>query len=228
VAVLMLERLGQRADVVANGAEAVRAVEQTPYDLVLMDVQMPEVDGLEATRRIRSVLPPDRQPRIVAMTADAGLEDRERCLAAGMDDHLGKPIRSEDLATALARTAGAGAPAAPEAVDRSVLDDLTGRLGEAAAGVRAQLIDTWQQETGARLADMERAAATGDVDALLRGAHATRGSSASLGAMRLAEACGDLERQLRNGSAGELPAAVDRLRAAFEQAEALFREGQPT
>jgi signal transduction histidine kinase/DNA-binding response OmpR family regulator/HPt (histidine-containing phosphotransfer) domain-containing protein len=106
VAVLMLERLGQRVDVVADGAEAAAAVERTPYDLVLMDVQMPVVDGLEATRRIRATLPPERQPRIVAMTAGAATEDRERSLTAGMDDHLAKPVRAEDLAAVLRQAAG--------------------------------------------------------------------------------------------------------------------------
>ncbi len=103
LALLLLESMGYRADVAANGVEAVEAVNRLPYDLVLMDVQMPEMDGLEATRRIRAD-GPGTQPRIVAMTANAMQGDREACLAAGMDDYLAKPIRPEALAAALAAT----------------------------------------------------------------------------------------------------------------------------
>ena len=89
-----------------DGAEAVAGLEREPYDLVLMDVQMPEVDGLEATRRIRARWP-DRAIRIVAMNANAMEGDREMCLAAGMDDYISKPIRPEALATALEAAADA-------------------------------------------------------------------------------------------------------------------------
>jgi CheY-like chemotaxis protein len=102
LAILFLQRLGYRADVAANGVEAVAAVTNAPHDVILMDVQMPEMDGLEATRRIRGDIPADRQPRIVAMTANAMADDRRKCLAAGMDDYLAKPIRLEEVAAALA------------------------------------------------------------------------------------------------------------------------------
>ena len=105
IAILVLESMGYRADVASNGLEAVESVRSLPYDLVLMDVQMPEMDGLEATRRIRAEhASPDGTPgtvRIVAMTANAMEGDREACLAAGMDDYLAKPIRPEELAAAL-------------------------------------------------------------------------------------------------------------------------------
>jgi signal transduction histidine kinase/DNA-binding response OmpR family regulator len=101
LAVRMLERMGYRADIVANGLEVVEALIRQPYDLVLMDVQMPEMDGLEATRQIRSAFPPDKQPRIVAMTANAMQGDREECLAAGMNDYVSKPIQVKELQVAL-------------------------------------------------------------------------------------------------------------------------------
>ena len=101
VALRLLEQLGYRADVASNGLEALAALERQPYDVVLMDVQMPELDGLDATRRIRERWPPRRRPRIIAMTANALHEDREACLAAGMDDYVAKPIRPEELAEAL-------------------------------------------------------------------------------------------------------------------------------
>ena len=103
VALRVLERLGYRADVAANGLETLEALERQPYDVVLMDVQMPELDGLDASRRICERWPSETRPRIIAMTANAMLEEREACFAAGMDDYVAKPIRPELLAEALRR-----------------------------------------------------------------------------------------------------------------------------
>jgi GAF domain-containing protein/CheY-like chemotaxis protein len=103
LAVRQLQQMGYRADLAANGIEAIESVERQIYDVVLMDVQMPEMDGLEATRRIIRKLPVANRPRIVAMTANAMQGDREMCLAAGMDDYLTKPIKLDQLAEALAR-----------------------------------------------------------------------------------------------------------------------------
>ncbi len=101
VAVLLLAKLGYRADVVANGLEVLSALKRQPYDLILMDVQMPEMDGIEASRRICSGWPKDQRPHIIAITADAMEEDRQACLDAGMDDYLPKPIRLPNLKRAL-------------------------------------------------------------------------------------------------------------------------------
>jgi CheY-like chemotaxis protein len=112
LAIRLLQRMGFAADVVGDGQAAVDAVEVGTYDLVLMDVQMPEMDGLEATRRIRASRP-DRTPRIVGLTANAMAGDREACLAAGMDDYVSKPIRPEELEAAISksRPTVAGGPA---------------------------------------------------------------------------------------------------------------------
>jgi CheY-like chemotaxis protein/HPt (histidine-containing phosphotransfer) domain-containing protein len=96
--------MGYDADVAANGLEVLEALSRQLYDVVLMDVQMPEMDGLEATRNLRRELPGDRQPHIVAMTANAMQGDREMCLAAGMDDYVSKPIRIEELVEALSKS----------------------------------------------------------------------------------------------------------------------------
>jgi CheY-like chemotaxis protein len=98
--------MGYRADVASNGIEAIESVERQPYDVVLMDVQMPEMDGLEASRRITAKYPTGARPRIVAMTANAMQGDREECLAAGMDDYVTKPIRVEALVEALLSATG--------------------------------------------------------------------------------------------------------------------------
>jgi CheY-like chemotaxis protein len=101
LALRLLQQMGYRADVAANGIEAIEAIERQTYDVVLMDVQMPEMDGLEASRRITARWQPDARPRIVAMTANAMAGDREECLAAGMDDYITKPIRVDALVKAL-------------------------------------------------------------------------------------------------------------------------------
>ena len=101
LAMRLLQQMGYRADLASNGIEAVESVQRQPYDVVLMDVQMPELDGLDATRRICAMMPVGERPRVVAMTANAMQGDREMCIAAGMDDYLTKPIRVERLVEAL-------------------------------------------------------------------------------------------------------------------------------
>jgi len=102
LALRLLQQMGYRADVASNGIEAIESVARQPYDVVLMDVQMPEMDGLEASRRIVVRWPDAAQrPRIIAMTANAMQGDREECLAAGMDDYVTKPIRVDALVQAL-------------------------------------------------------------------------------------------------------------------------------
>ena len=101
VALALLDRLGYHADVAGNGLEALEALERQPYDVVLMDVQMPELDGLDAIASDLRALARSVRPRIIAMTANAMLEDREACFAAGMDDYVAKPIRPDALAEAL-------------------------------------------------------------------------------------------------------------------------------
>jgi CheY-like chemotaxis protein len=103
LALRLLSQMGYRADVAANGIEAIQAVERQRYDVIFMDVQMPEMDGLEATRRICARWNRASRPYIIAMTANAMQGDREMCLEAGMDDYLSKPIRVPDLASALSR-----------------------------------------------------------------------------------------------------------------------------
>ncbi len=108
LALRLLKQMGYRADVAGNGVEAIECVQRQPYDVVLMDVQMPEMDGLEATRRITAKWQPGERPRIIAMTANAMQGDREECLAAGMDDYVTKPIRVDALVESLLRVAPRG------------------------------------------------------------------------------------------------------------------------
>ena len=101
IALRILERLGYHADAASNGLEAIQALQQKAYNVVLMDIQMPEMDGLEATRWIQQHLPGEQRPHVIAMTANALPGDRERYLAEGMDDYVSKPIKVEELMRAL-------------------------------------------------------------------------------------------------------------------------------
>ncbi|MCW2794452.1 MAG: multi-sensor hybrid histidine kinase [Nocardioides sp.] len=204
VATLMLERLGQRPVVVSDGREALDAVTATFYDLVLMDVQMPVMDGLEATRRIRAELPQERQPRIVAMTAGALLGDVEASLAAGMDDHLAKPVRADELADALRRVqpsrAVAPAPAEPvpapdlpPVLDPTALDVLTSYLDDGGRTFARTLIEAWRDDCETQLARLADSVALGDAETAALVGHSMKAASASLGAMRLSQSASDLE-----------------------------------
>ena len=127
LAIRLLEKLGYRADIAGNGLEALEALERQPYDLLLTDVQMPEMDGVEATRRILERWGPDERPWIVAMTAEAMQGDRERFLAAGMNDYVTKPIRIEELVAAIERAPRRGEAAAGPIDEHALPPDDGGR-----------------------------------------------------------------------------------------------------
>ena len=173
---LQLAKLGQRADVVSDGAEAVTAVQRREYDVVLMDVRMPDVDGITAARRIRALLGA-RGPRIVAVTADASPGDRDACLAAGMDDHLTKPLQPAELARALRGCA-------PPVLDRAALAALRELVGHD-PDTLSGLVDDFLDETPPLLD-----ALVGDDPAdARRAAHTLGALGATFGATAMAELC---------------------------------------
>ncbi|MBI5522223.1 MAG: response regulator [Desulfarculus sp.] len=225
VALHVLVNLGHRVDVAMNGAEAVRAVSSGRYDLVFMDCQMPEMDGYEATRAIRGLEGAARRTPIVAMTAHALPGDREKCLAAGMDDYVSKPVRPGDLAAALRRQLG-DAPApdtpsaalgqGPPALDLAeLLARLEGQRQMAADLLRLSLAGLEGQMAGLRVR-----LAAGDGPGLGQAAHALKGELASLAAVRAAGAAAALE---QGAKAGDLESARRHLEA-LDQELAGFRE----
>jgi signal transduction histidine kinase/CheY-like chemotaxis protein/putative methionine-R-sulfoxide reductase with GAF domain len=218
LALLLLESMGYRADVVSNGVEAVEALNRLPYDLVLMDVQMPEMDGLEATRRIRAD-GPSPQPRIVAMTANAMQGDREACLTAGMDDYLAKPIRPEQLAAAIAATPNRAADRPRVTVlDPSALARLQAIAPSAEA--LARLVASFLDNGAVLIAKLAEAAGAGDAEALRRHAHTLKSNAASFGATELSQHCAALEAQARAGDLAGAGEAVSRIAAEFDGARA--------
>jgi len=220
LALLLLDELGYRADTATNGIEALQALGEKVFDIVLMDVQMPEMDGLEATRRIHERMGP-RRPRIIAATANATQEERERTLAAGMDGYLSKPIRLEELAAVLGvdvvprepqRSRGSASSAEPvaEPIERGALERLRQTLGE--AGTR-ELLGTFLGEAPKLLASIRSAAASRDLEKLRLAAHTLKSNAATFGAMSLAEMALALERLSENrsaNSADDLAARAER------------------
>ncbi|MCT7952243.1 response regulator [Ancylothrix sp. C2] len=207
VALLLLERLGYRADVVANGLEALEALRRQPYDLVLMDVQMPEMDGLEASRRICQEWPADARPWIIAMTANAMQGDRLVCLDAGMNDYVSKPIRLEALIEALSQCRTSRKELQPQkveldtnqpevempAVNLAELQAFCRAIDEDSTKILLLLTNCYFEEVPKLLQAMSSAIAQADAQALKRAAHTLRGSSANLSAAHLAQLCGRLE-----------------------------------
>ncbi len=219
IALLVLESMGYRADVASNGLEAVEAIGHLPYDVVLMDVQMPEMDGLEATRQIRARPPTTGRPHIIAMTANAMQGDREACLAAGMDNYLAKPIRPEELAAALAKAPlHADQHTAAVQLDTGALDRL--RAIATTDDAFKRLVSSFLDNGATLLVQMADAVGTGDVDVLRRSAHTLKSNAASFGATDLAELCGKLETQARAGSTDGASELTKQIAIAFDVARA--------
>ncbi len=220
VASLQLQRLGYRVDIAGDGREAIRAFEKTEYDIVLMDCQMPEMDGYEATKEMRLHEGEPRRAAIIAMTANALEGEREKCLAAGMDDYLTKPLDQEELAAVLSRWA------APKNMNSSndkpkdhsdpLQSDLREGLRKLAGGSGREaiikLIDLFIKDTSERLAGM-RAAMDGKT--LGQTAHALKGSCGYLGAKRMASICETIEELGRAGISDRAVALVDLLEEEF-------------
>ncbi|MHB8718222.1 MAG: response regulator [Candidatus Dormibacteria bacterium] len=221
LAVRMLERMGYVAEVAGDGGAAVAAVAERRYVAVLMDCQMPVMDGYEATAAIRRAEDGRQHTVIIAMTAGAMAGERERCLAAGMDAYVAKPVTAIALAEALA---GQLAADPPEPAPRAVLDDaILAGVRDLAGDQAGQLLALFESETRTRLRDMGSALADGDRRRLERLAHTLLGSSASLGAQQLADACQGLQEAAARATPGQLTARVDEIAATAAVATAALR-----
>ena len=240
VALGLLKTLGLRADTADDGEEAVAALERAPYDLVLMDCQMPKMDGYEATRRIRRMEGPAGATVVVAMTAHAMSGDRLKCLEAGMNDHIAKPVSRSALVGVLRRwlpktaiiaeppgedEAAQGADAPPDAVwDRRELLRLLGGDESLVREIAVEFLEDIPREIEALMAALY----VGDTEAVKEHAHTIKGSAGSVGGAALFSAAFELEKA---GKTGDLPEAnvlaamlereFERLRAAMTWREAL-------
>ena len=236
VAVELLKRRGYGADVVSNGEEAVEAVTKSPYAAVLMDVQMPKMDGYEATREIRKreIIGGRRIP-IIAITAHALRGDRERALEAGMDDHLSKPVRPEDLDRVLERWV-ARAPRSREAshrtphdapdpvgsLDHTVLESLRLIQREGGGEIVDRLVETFLNEAPSYLVALHAAGERGEPQIFWQTAHALNGTCRSVGAARMGSICLQLERLGDSDDLTRAPDLLARLEEEFERVRLLL------
>jgi signal transduction histidine kinase/CheY-like chemotaxis protein/HPt (histidine-containing phosphotransfer) domain-containing protein len=244
LALLTLGRLGYRADVAANGLEVLSALERQPYDVILMDMQMPEMDGLEATRRIRAGWPKESSPRIIAMTANVTKEDRLACFEAGMDDYLAKPIHVDELVAALNKSVLASVnpgdvaalpadpqpdlssmspPSAEASFDPTAIDKLLNLVGGDRSAL-SELIGSYLDDTSRLLHDLRQALENNDADLLHRAGHTLKSSSRDFGAITLSELgkqIEDLGKRKTTSGAAELVAQAkteyEPIRVALEQ-----------
>ena len=235
VALRLLERLGYGADVVGDGRQALARLDHAVYDVILMDVQMPEMDGLEASRAICARWAASERPRIIAMTAEAMQGDRDKCLAAGMDDYIVKPVTLDRLAAALAKCRPLAAATAPEAaatpveneiaavtaLDRDVLDQLREDLGGTAA--LREVIRSFLDQTPSVLSALRDAAARADVPSIRRAAHMIKGTSSILGARELSEQCAEIERVGQTGCIADAGSRVIAVEASYRTIEAALK-----
>lgn len=221
----LLARLGHQCHCVVNGLEAVQAQRDQPHDLVLMDVHMPVMDGVAASEAIRTLAPPASQVRIVALTADVFADTRERCLRAGIDEVITKPVSLATLTALLARqletlpadgatpaptgpapAASGGAPA-PMLVDPAALAEVTGLMGAEGAPALYRGFFEQAEDTARRLREAMREA---DTEGLQRAAHAVKGAALNLGLPALADAAATLSRDAGALGAPQLALAVQR------------------
>ncbi|MCQ8902689.1 MAG: PAS domain S-box protein [Methanothrix sp.] len=214
VTLMMLSHLGYKADTARNGLEVLSALEHRDYDLVFMDIQMPDMDGLEAARRIREMQGYEG-PCIVAITAYALDGDRERCIAAGMDDYITKPVTMEKLKAAIERVEDGCA------LDRSALSRLRELQEAGEPDVVAELGAIFLSNAPSRIASMHQALERNDPDALYRAAHSMKSASASIGAHRLSRMCAEIEAL---GREEKLDGVGEKLRALDEEFERVRRE----
>ena len=223
VATRILQQIGYQPDLAGNGREALDALDKKCYDLIFMDVMMPEMDGLEATRAIRErqkngAAHPNYQSRIiiVAMTAQAMHGDREKCIAAGMDDYLSKPIRPKDIRGIIEhwganrpgeiKSAPAPKTGTPATVEESPVEmDRLNDLTDGNEDNLRELVELYFKQTAQQLAQLEAAVRANKTDEVRRVAHSCAGASATLGMVRLVPMLRDLEKQ---GASGALTNAL--------------------
>lgn len=235
VALLMLKKLGYRADVVVNGRQVLAALQRQVYDVVLMDVNMPEMDGLKASQIICQTWSFSSRPYIIAMTANAMRGDRQACLAAGMDDYLSKPLQVELLAKALSKSRRSsrntedcqqptsssvqifteGNNLKSATIDAKILQSLLNMLGENQVAF-AELINCYLAEAPKLVEDINVAIAAGDAQALWRTAHKFKSSSGSVGATFLAQLCKQLEIKGRSSNLSGCTELGSQLRQEYE------------
>jgi len=216
----VLQKMGYTPDVAANGREAIDRLRERPYDLIFMDLQMPEMDGLEATRHIVAEKG-EARPVIVAMTANAMHGDRERCLEAGMDEYVSKPVLPEAIQNVIERFGPrrrATPPAAATVLDQRALDELRLLDEPGMPSLMKDLVRDYVAQTPQAIAEMKALAQGGDLASLAQKAHKLNGSSVTFGARAVADVCARIETLAKAGQLSEPETLVADLEARFAEA----------
>lgn len=227
VALLLLERAGYRADVAANGREVLDAVTAKAYDVILMDVQMPEMDGIEAAKRLRGSGPWLGKPRIIAMTADVMQEGRDACLAVGMDDFVAKPIRIPELMRTLEKCAiqkntgpgsedawMAGTEAQLTTEEEAVVDEgafaaLRSVCEFEGDGALESLVSEFIGDSRRMLQELSALVQQGDASTMERLAHTLKGTAGAFGSVGFSKKMARIEKDCREGNLHALPSAIE-------------------
>ena len=246
VALHMLQKLGYGADVASNGLEALSSLRRQDYDLVFMDVQMPEMDGLQATRCICKEWLPPKRPWIVAMTANAMQGDREECLNAGMNDYVSKPVRIEALmeifhnyqnlqhssnqdsdSTVVFNREKSQSSALP-VIDTQILQELKDMAGDDGDEMVTELIDSYLEDAAPKPLEIRRAIDKYDAELLRNCAHTLKSLSVTIGAVLLAQVCTELEAIGRSGTTFGASTIVKKLDTEYQRVETALRQHYPT
>jgi len=227
---LILEQMGYEADLVRTGAAVLEKLEEQPYDIIFMDVEMPEMDGLEATRRIVNAYPEGQRPIIVGTTAYGLASDEHQCMEAGMNDCVIKPIRIEQIQECLiqwgtrrSRTKERSFPVPPEVIDPERLEELNEMERRAGKKIIRDLFEVYLEDLPVLLTELHRALASGDVGAAAKAAHRLKGTSLNVGANALANACRIIESNVRVNAEGTLSDAVSEVEQHAREAESALR-----
>jgi two-component system sensor histidine kinase/response regulator len=237
VALAMLAGTGYRVDTVLNGAAAVEAVAGQDYDAILMDCHMPELNGYEATAAIRAQEGPGRHTPIIAITAGARHEDRERCLAGGMDSYLAKPLSKDALLALVARSVDSAKATAPlsearragdmvEILNEAVISELEALDGD----VLTTLLALYFDQAASHISELTGAIQRGDAPTVVEMAHKLKGGSLTLGAVRVSRLASELEATARGGDLTDAEDLLGNLRSALGKTTAAFagRTAEPT
>jgi CheY-like chemotaxis protein len=236
VALKQLEKLGYQAEAVSDGSQVLEALARTSYDIILMDCQMPEMSGYEATWQIRDQEKTQAENsenrsrlQIIAMTADTKADNRERCLAAGMDDFINKPVQLPELEAAVLRALAnrAAARTTEEVLDPVIIAGLHQLRTPGQPDPLGPLIDLFLTEAPSRMDAMQQAVSKNDMAslaALINTAASLKGSSANLGARNLAALCDEIEQVARTSSLEDVQSLIERARQEFERVRVALSE----
>ncbi|BAY80692.1 two-component hybrid histidine kinase [Calothrix parasitica NIES-267] len=246
VAIHMLQRLGYRADIANNGLEALESLHRQDYDLVFMDVQMPEMDGLQATRHICKEWVPPKRPWIVAMTANAMQGDREECLNAGMNDYVSKPVRIEALIEIFNNYKNLQHSSKPDTdstavfnrekpdmnqlpvIDTQILQELKDMAGDDASEMITEVIDSYFEDAPPKLQEIYRAIDQQDSEELRNSAHALKSLSVTIGAVLLAQVSSKLEAIGRSGTTSNASTLLETLDIEYQRVKTALQKHYPT